>query len=416
MLKYYLLIHTLTTAAVAYASEPMKNWPGLPPTQQIVDALQRQPRVLEAKAMLKAAEAKARALKAGPYEINVRLGLQNREVNATPSNRYTEWEGALERSFRLPGKTTLDEQLAEAKVTQANMMVGDALHESGWEFLKAWFEWARQDDKTRLWREQAGLLRKQLEIVDIRIRAGDAPRLERESAQAALAQTEAQLARTELESESARAQLRIRYPGIALPVAHPVVEPVVPRETIDSWKTAVLRDNHELAWAQAGSRAARVSVSRAEANMRPDPAIGIRYSNERGGEEKVLGAYVTIPLPGQGRRADRDALQAESEAAAFQEASVITRLNIETESQYLKAKHLHMSWQQAEKASKAAGLLSEGMTKAYRFGESSLTDTLLARKQAMEAQLFESAARLDALEAGYRLKLDAHELWAIDVD
>ncbi len=52
---------------------------------------------------------------------------------------------------------------------------------------------------------------------------------------------------------------------------------------------------------------------------------------------------------------------------------------------------------------------------AYSLGESSLGETLVARRQALEASLAESIARIDANEARYRLLLDAHQLW-IDND
>ncbi len=54
---------------------------------------------------------------------------------------------------------------------------------------------------------------------------------------------------------------------------------------------------------------------------------------------------------------------------------------------------------------------AELVARAYSLGESSLGETLVARRQALEASLAESLARLDANEARYRLLLDAHQLW-----
>lgn len=54
------------------------------------------------------------------------------------------------------------------------------------------------------------------------------------------------------------------------------------------------------------------------------------------------------------------------------------------------------------------------MAKAYLFGKAALDETLMARRQAMEAEQAESMARLDALEAQYRLKLDACQLWPVN--
>ncbi|HEX7454893.1 MAG TPA: transporter, partial [Gallionella sp.] len=52
----------------------------------------------------------------------------------------------------------------------------------------------------------------------------------------------------------------------------------------------------------------------------------------------------------------------------------------------------------------------------YTLGESSLSDSLTARRFALESSLAENLTQLDANEARYRLLLDAHQLWALDED
>ena len=390
--------------------------PGLPPSDHVMAALQAQPQVVEAKALLKAAQARARGLKAGPYETSVRLGLQNRSVSSGSNERFTEWEGILERPLRLPGKAKLDGRLGDAQVEKTSLAIGDALHEAGREFLKDWLEWSRQQESARIWQAQSALLRQQAEIVEKRIKAGDAPRLEREAARAALAQSESQQKRVELARDTVQAMLHARYPNLPTPEGASLATPAPTKGTLESWQTAVLRHNHELAWAQAGTRVSRLNASRLEANLRPDPAVGIRYSSERGGDEKVIGAFVSLPLSGAMRRSERDAARVEAEVAALKEATVARRLALEAESQYLAARLLYQSWQQASEAAVAATRQADGMTRAYQLGEASLSDTLMARKLALEAQLAESMARADSIEARYRLMLDAHQLWSLDGD
>ena len=55
---------------------------------------------------------------------------------------------------------------------------------------------------------------------------------------------------------------------------------------------------------------------------------------------------------------------------------------------------------------------AELVSRAYSLGESSLSDTLSARRIAMEATLAENLSQLVANEAHYRLFLDAHKMWA----
>ena len=139
--------------------------------------------------------------------------------------------------------------------------------------------------------------------------------------------------------------------------------------------------------------------------------MGVRYSSEQGGDEKVLGAYVSIALPGAARRHDGAAALAESQAAAVRANAVRARLSQEAEIQYLGALHSRDAWLNAKESLLAYQKQAEGAARAYQLGEGNLSESLTARRLALEAQLNEIAARADAVESHYRLKLDAHQLW-----
>lgn len=395
-------------AGLSITSVHAADWPGLPPSDQAADALSKQPRVLEAMAMLDAAKSKAAALKAGSHEWTARAGLQNRSVKNGSDSR--EWETALERAIRLPGKARLDDSLGQSLVQQSEFAVGDAMHESGKDLLKNWLDFARARENARVWEEQSAVLKKQLEIVDKRIRAGDAPKLEREAARAALSQSQSQTARAVMQRESALSLLKARYPQLARLEAD-MSEPVKLDGTLESWRAAMLEDNHELAYQQAAAQSAKLNAERQSANRKPDPAVGVRYSSEQGGDEKVLGAYVSIALPGASRRHDSDAALAESHAAAVRANAVRARLSQEAEALYLSALHSRDAWLNAKESLLAYQKQAEGASRAYQLGEGSLGETLTARRLVLEAQLNEIDARANALESYYRLKLDAHQLW-----
>jgi outer membrane protein TolC len=53
------------------------------------------------------------------------------------------------------------------------------------------------------------------------------------------------------------------------------------------------------------------------------------------------------------------------------------------------------------------------VSKAYGLGEATLNDTLLARRQSLEAQSAAEQAQIDALEAHARLLLDMHKIWSL---
>lgn len=400
-----------TMSCAAWATD----WPGLPASDQVATSLASQPRVLEAQAMLEAAKARSIGIKAGSYEWTARAGLQNRSIRTGPDDRFTEWEGALEKSFRLPGKAMLDGRLGDAGVNQADQAVGDAMHESARELLKAWFDYARAQESVKLWQAQVDVFGQQAEIVDKRIRAGDAPKLEREAARAALSQSQSQAARAMLQQEAGLSLLKARYPAID-PARLAWPDPMKVEGSLETWREAVLADNHELAYARAVAEHARLHAERLAANLRPDPALGLRFSSERGGEEKVLGAYVSVPLPGAARRAERDAAEAEARAATTRENAVKIRLMQETESQYVAALRTYEVWQNAMQSADAYQKQADGAARAYELGEGSLSESLTSRRLALEAKQNEVTARADALEAFYRLKLDAHQLWPFQHD
>lgn len=395
-------------AGLSVLSAHAADWPGLPPTDQVIETLSKQPRVQEAQAMLEAAKSKATALRTGSYEWTARAGLQNRSVkNGSDSH---EWETALERGIRLPGKARLDDSLGQSLVQQAEFAVGDAMHESGRELLKHWFDYARARENVRVWEAQTALLKKQLDIVDKRIRAGDAPKLEREATRAALSQSQSQTARAVMQRESALSMLKARYPQL-VPAAADMPEPPILSGTLESWRAAILEDNHELAYQEAAAQSAKLNAERQSANRKPDPTVGMRYSSEQGGDEKILGAYVSIALPGAARRHDGDAALAESQAATVRANAVRARLSQEAEALYLGALHSRQAWLNAKESLQAYQLQADGAARAYQLGEGSLSETLPARRLALEAQLNEIDSRANALESNYRLKLDAHQLW-----
>ena len=57
---------------------------------------------------------------------------------------------------------------------------------------------------------------------------------------------------------------------------------------------------------------------------------------------------------------------------------------------------------------------AERALRAYRAGESGLTELLAVRRALADAMLAERLARSEALETGSRLRLDLHEMWDFD--
>ena len=361
-------------------------------------------------------EANRRRLEAGQYEWNVRLGGQQRKT--TPNNaldeRFNEWNAALERPVRLPGKASLDAELGAAGVSLAETAHGDALHESSRSLLKAWFTWLKENAAAAQWTAQVALLEKQTQGVQRRQQLGDAAKLEAIQSEAALAQAEAQRTQAQIRQRTAAEDLRRRFPGLPLSEPSSIAEPLPIVGSEAEWLTTIIQESHELGIARGEAQFAQVTANRSRRDQLPDPTIGMHVSRERGGEENVVGAYISIPLPGDGRRATSDASLARASAANYREAAARQKIEAEAATLYQSANAARPTWQASRNAAERLNRAADMTARAYQLGEGNLTDLLNARRLANEAQLAARLLQLEALELSYRLKLDAHQLWDLD--
>ena len=387
--------------------------PDLPPAPMVNRLLQEHPLVQAARSTIRAEEANRQRLEAGPHEWNVRVGGQQRRVSPTaaPGDRFSEWSTALERPVRLPGKAALDGELGASGVSLAESGLGDALHEASRDLLKSWFLWLRESAIVRQWSEQSTLLEQQSNAIRRRQQLGDAARLDAVLAEAALAQANAQLTQAQARQRNAEEDLRRRYPGLTLAEPHEIGPPPTVDRTAADWIATLVEHNHELALARGESRRSQIAAHRSRQERLPDPSLGIQFSRERGGEENVLGAYVSIPLPGSARHASAEAASAQADSSSHREAAISRKVSAEAAALFHAAQAARSSWQAAHQAADQLHKAAEMTARAYQLGEGSLNELLAARRLANEARLTERMSLIEARELRYRLLLDAHQLW-----
>jgi len=412
-MKTLIAIFLAGVGSAALAAEPNPN---LPPDEVVARVLHANPLVNAASSQITVEEANRRRLEAGHYEWNVRLGGQQRKTYPTSAQdeRFNEWNAALERPWRLPGKASADAELGAAGVALAETAHGDALHESSRGLLKSWFVWLKENAAAAQWTAQVALLEKQNKAVQRRQQLGDAAKLEAIQSEAALAQAEAQRTQAQIRLRTAAEDLRRRFPGLPLNAPGSIAEPLPISGSAAKWLEKILQESHELGIARGESQLAQATAGRSSRDRLPDPTIGMHVSRERGGEENVVGAYISIPLPGDGRRATSDASLARASAANYREAATRQKIEAEAATLYQSANAAFPTWQASRKAAEQLNRAAEMTARAYQLGEGSLNDLLTARRLANEAQLTARLLQLEALELGYRLRLDAHQLWALD--
>ncbi len=408
------LLSALTLiSGIACAAEI--NRPDLPPPAQVDAALSNHLLVLNAASSLALEHANQRKWNSGPYEFNLRAGSSQRNIVNT-GQKLKEWDVALERPLRLINKVGIDENIGEASVQRAEFALGDAHHEAGRVLLKLWFNWQREQATAALWQKQVEILKQQAQMTEKRVKAGDAPKLELNQAIAAAAQAGVSWHQAQMRTLLAGNDLTRPFPAIQLPENLPLVTPQAVEHDFKFWKTRIFDDNHELGMVQAHNQVQQLLAQRSRADQIPDPTVGLRYSHEMGGNEKVAGVYLMVPISFGHRSATAEGLEQQAIIAADQEEFVKRRLEGDVYAAHLMAVKGFETWQQAHEAALSIRSNAELVAKAYASGEASLSDSLTARRIALESSLTENLAQLDANEAHYRLLLDAHQLWAPEHD
>ncbi|MEW6590354.1 MAG: TolC family protein [Pseudomonadota bacterium] len=383
----------------------------LPDPAAAIAAVQAAPAVQQARAELTAKALTRESLQHGREEWSLSAEAAQRRVETVSRDRYPEWGLALTRPVRLPQRAAADRALGGALAAHAEASLDEALHESGRELLKLWFDWLGEAGQSRLWDAQVGLAETQLAAVKARIRLGEAPRAEGVNAEAALAQARLQRMQALARAQQARARLSAPYPGLPVPADPELPAPAMPAGTADAHVEAVLAHNHE--WMRARREAewlqaqARVLAQRRGA----DPSVGVFYRNEADGGEHVLGIHLGLTLPGAARRSDHQAAEALSAAAQAAADRIEQRLRLEARADFEAAQALSDAWQQADAAARALEEAARLAARAYELGEGSLDSVLLARRLAMEGRLQAWQVQVAALAAEARLSLDAHRLW-----
>jgi outer membrane protein TolC len=408
------LFSLLIAAGLVSSASAWAATPDMPPADQVAIALERHPMVTAARATIEIEKTQRTQLQAGPHEFKLNLALAQRKTNPAPGGNFAEWEAGIIRAVRLPDKTRSDSALGDALVKSAEAAQGEAMHEAGRDLLRSWFAWKREAALVTEWEKQSGLLRAQVDGVGKRIKAGDAARAEKLAMDAALAQAEAQhtLARQRL--RSAANTLAARFPSVLMPATPQLGEPeAIPRD-MAYWREEILEHNHELFALRAEADRWRAEWRRSEAGRSPDPELRLRFASEQGGDDRILGVGVELPLPGKARAAAAHGALVQAEAMQAQVVSTQARLQAEATNTYEAAAGTFEVWQGSRAAEDSLTRSAELAARAYQLGEGSLAEVLTARWLAQEARLAARMAQAEAQEARYRLLLDSHQLWPLE--
>lgn len=410
--RHALAALALALAGAAAGAQPQPR--DLPPEPQAMAWIEADPSVQQALQAATAAGHAGAAIAAGPQEWSVRLQSQRRTIRDIGA-RSNEWLTQVERPVRTNGKSALDRQLGELERDLARARLGEARHEAARDLADLWLDVIAARLQDRLWQDQVGIAKANLDAVERRRRAGDASQLDTDLARADLAdvQRQASLASTQL--ATATAALRVRFPQ-AEPVASALSEPQALEWDEPRWRERIVGESDPLKAAQLAAKRARTAADRASAERVPDPTVGVYTASESQRNERIVGLTVTIPLGGEYRRERASQFLREADAAESAAALQRQRIELEVARTFAQARGAGERWKLAEQSAGVAQGAARLVQRAYTLGETDLQALLLARRQAMEAQRAALDARAEALRGMHRLLVDAHLIWGLDKD
>ena len=382
----------------------------LPPEPLAMRALAAQPDVRAAVAAAQAAAAERDALAAGSYEWEAIMIPQRRTVD--PQLRYREFEGQLSRRIRLPGKAALDRAIGEHALTAAQLGIDDATHQAARRLGQDWMTGLRAEALADDAQQQRMLMEQARQLLARRVQLGDAARRDLDLMDAELAQLRAAELSARADADAARKALATTYPQLPLPAKPPQLpEPTPLPHGAAYWRDLIIQRSHEIGIAHQNTLRQQSVAARARADRLPDPSIGLRVLDDRGGAERAVGLVVSVPL---GTRYRRDVAEREAAHAAKVEAEeAMVRLEIVRDAQATAdlAEARQAQWQALQAAALAQEAASARTRRAWELGEASLPEWLQAERMARASRAQERVARVDALHAALRVRIDSHELW-----
>jgi len=372
-------------------------------------AWQQHPSYRVTEAQLDAARARLRAAGQPLYNPELEIDADNEGPDRTATV-------GLSLKLDLSGKRGARRDAAAARVDQATAEARLRRRDFARQWFSAWAALRTAEQRVQTGERRVDLVSRFADIAVKRFAAGDISGLDRDLAQLALNEAQAEL--SALIGERAEAEARFRAVGgspeamanLALPtetLPPPPTVPGMPLERLPEWQAA-----------EAAALAAQHEVTVARRNRVADPTVGIRGGriDYGGATDDVFGVSLSIPLfVRNSYRAEVVAAQAEADVADAQadririELATDRRRAIDT---YAAAQSAWKPWQasQGTDVERRADLLE----RLWRQGELSTTDYLQQLKQTLDTALAgaELEARLWRSYADYLAATGQLERWA----
>ncbi len=384
--------------------------PALPEQTDAIGALRDSPRLQIAAEYAATGKAQRSSLRAGPHEWEVGTLTQQRRDEFGVNHVETQY--SLQTGLRWPWKYTIDRRIGDLAMTAGDLAYLDAWHEAGRTMLDLWFQWAYSEQLVRLIDAQSAVVQSQRDAVARRVTAGDAAALELQLADAEANRLRASRGSALRDALLADEALAREFPQLAsIP---PATLPAPPQLAggDEQWIARIIEHNHEIELARTRRDEARLAADRAGRDRLADPTVGLHYGDNFGGDRRVIGLSVSVPIGGA-RRSAEAALARSAARSAEGELSQAT-LSVEANARTVvaDARRSHDIWRDQQTAATLQGNAADITARGYSLGEFDINQMLVARRSALDAQRELLDAHIRAERSYARVLLDAHLLWA----
>jgi outer membrane protein, heavy metal efflux system len=325
---------------------------------------------------------------------------------------YGEYDGTISRALRLPGKASLDRRAGALGVEVAANRAEDARHQAALILARLWYDWLGASARHHNASETLVNLQKAAQAVRRRVAARDAAELDNDQALSAVAGVELRVGEAAAARDRARAELAASFPKLSLPVQAPdVAEPAASDIVLSELADLAVERSHDITAAAKEAERQQALSQRVRRDRLPDPTIGFRAFQERGGIEKGAGVYLSVPFSGRYRSALADEAAATATAAMADSAAVRREVAAHSAGDLAETRARLSAWRSSRDAVARAEAAALKIARGQSVGVIDLADRLYADRIAYEARASEIEARVAAAYALTRMRIDAHSLW-----
>ncbi|MEZ5475562.1 MAG: TolC family protein [Steroidobacteraceae bacterium] len=376
----------------------------LPPEDALGRSVAAAPETRAARSRLLQARSEARLSALGPYEWTLSGAGVKRDIEG--EGRFNEWDTALERPVRLPGKAALDRELGKLMIVRAAAELQVVERTTRLAILDAWFACVGAAERAQLLEQDRSYMQGVYDAVAIRRRGGDLAELDEALASAELATANAGTTAARMQAADAARALATR-----LDVTSCAVESwdAPPETTVGTASLGVTADDGVAAdpavrVSAAIAELASVGAERTRRDRWPDPTLAATYGRERGGVERLGGLSISVPLGVRRRAAEIAKAEAAAAVAAAEHDTARANSRREWLARSAALRRSHEVWL-ALAAAEAHQRRAADLTRhAFELGELSLAESLIVRRVALQARVAEREA---ALAAWHALAIDA---------